>query len=60
MSALKAADLGSITPFAMDHCLGRHTSNFKTGTLVATLPDAWPYRVSAGTGWPNVSILWVR
>ena len=23
----------------------------------ATLPDAWRYRVDAGTGWPGVSIL---
>ena len=27
------------------------------GTPVATLPGAWRYRVSAGTGWPGVSIL---
>ena len=29
----------------------------KTGTPVATLPGAWHYRVSAGTGCPGVSIL---
>ena len=34
-----------------------HTSDLKIGTPVATLPDAWRYRVSAGTGWPGVSIL---
>ena len=34
-----------------------HTSDFKIGTPVATLPGAWRYRVSAGTGWPGVSIL---
>ena len=34
-----------------------HTSDLKIGTPVATLPDAWCYRVSAGTGWPSVSIL---
>ena len=34
-----------------------HTSDLKTGTPVATLPGAWRYRVSAGTGWPSVSIL---
>ena len=34
-----------------------HTSDFKIGTPVATLPGAWHYRVSAGTGWPGVSIL---
>ena len=34
-----------------------HTSDLKIGTPVATLPGTWPYRVSAGTGWPGVSIL---
>ena len=36
-----------------------HTSDFKIGTPVATLPGAWRYGVSAGTGWPGVSILWL-
>ena len=36
-----------------------HTSDFKIGTAVATLPGAWHYRVSAGTGRPGVSILWL-
>ena len=34
-----------------------HTSDLQIGTPVATLPGAWCYRVSAGTGWPGVSIL---
>ena len=34
-----------------------HTSDLKIGTPVATLSGAWRYRVSAGTGWPDVSIL---
>ena len=34
-----------------------HTSDLKIGTPVATLPGAWRYRVSAGTGQPGVSIL---
>ena len=34
-----------------------HTSDIKNGTSVATLPGAWRYRVSAGTGLPSVSIL---
>ena len=34
-----------------------HTSDSKIGTPVATLPGAWRYRVSAGTGRPGVSIL---
>ena len=34
-----------------------HTSDLKAGTSVATLPGAWHYGVSAGTGWPGVSML---
>ena len=34
-----------------------HTSDLKIGTPVATLPGAWQYRVSAGSGRPGVSIL---
>ena len=34
-----------------------HISDLKIGTPVATLPGAWCYRVSAGTGRPGVSIL---
>ena len=34
-----------------------HTSDLKIGTPAATLPGAWRYRVSAGTGRPGVSIL---
>ena len=34
-----------------------HTSDFKICTPVATLPGAWHYRISAGTGRPGVSIL---
>ena len=33
-----------------------HNSDLNIGTPVATLPGAWCYRVSAGTGWPGVSI----
>ena len=36
-----------------------HTSDLKIGTPVATLPGAWRYRVSAWTGWPGVSVLWL-
>ena len=36
-----------------------HISDLKIGTLVATLPGAWRYRVSTGTGRPGVSILWL-
>ena len=34
-----------------------HTSDLIIDTPVATLPGAWHYRVSAGTGRPGVSIL---
>ena len=34
-----------------------HTCDLNIGTPVATLPGAWRYRVSAGTGRPGVSIL---
>ena len=34
-----------------------HTSALKIGTPVATMPGAWRYKVSAGTGWPGVSVL---
>ena len=36
-----------------------HTSDLNIGTPVATLPGAWCYRVSAGTGRPGVSILYL-
>ena len=32
-------------------------SDLKFGTPVTTLPGAWRYSVSDGTGWPGVSIL---
>ena len=34
-------------------------SDLTIGAPVATLPGAWRYRVSAGTGRPGVSILWL-
>ena len=34
-----------------------HTCDLKIGTPVATLSGAWRFRISAGTGWPGVSIL---
>ena len=36
-----------------------HTSDLKIGTPVATLAGTWHYRISAGTGRPGVSILWL-
>ena len=34
-----------------------HASDLKIGTAVATMPGAWRYRVSVGTGRHNVSVL---
>ena len=36
-----------------------HTSDLKIGTPVATLQGAYCYRISAGTGRPGVSLLWL-
>ena len=36
-----------------------HTSDLKIGTPMAALPGTWRYRVSTGTGRPDVSILWL-
>ena len=36
-----------------------HTSDLKTGMAVSTLPGVWRCKVSAWTGWPGVSILWL-
>ena len=47
-------------PFCAGIFLGSsHTSDFKIGTPVATLPCTWLYRVSTRTGRPGVSILWL-
>ena len=51
--------LGSILACAGIFLGSSHTNDFKIGTPVATLPGAWCLRVSAGTGWPCVSILWL-
>ena len=52
MTAPRAADPGSISVVPVRLFPG-HTSDLKTGPPVATLPGAWCYRVSAGTGWPG-------
>ena len=46
-------------PLATGFSGSSHTSDSKIGTPVATLPGTWRYRVSAGTGRPGVSILWL-
>ena len=56
-SASRAGDPGFESRLRRDFSGSSHTSDFKIGTPVATLPDAWRYRVSAGTGRPGVSML---
>ena len=58
-STSRVEDPGFASRLRWDFSGSSHTSDFKTGTPVATLPGAWRYRVSAGTGWPGVSILWL-
>ena len=60
---VKASASGAADPGFDSHlCHGNfsgssHASNLTIGTPVATLPGASGYKVSAGTGWPGVSIL---
>ena len=56
-SALGAEDPGFESRLRRDFSGSSHTSDLKVGTPLATLPGAWRYRVSAGTGLPGVSIL---
>ena len=56
-SASSAEDPGSNTACAGIFSGLSHTSDLKIGIPVATLPGAWRYRVSTGTGRPGVSIL---
>ena len=57
-SASRAEDPGFEFRLRRDFSRSSHTSDLKkTGTPLATLPDAWRCRVSAGTGRPGVSIL---
>ena len=57
VSASRAEDPGFESRLLQDFSGLSHTSDLKIGTPVATLPGAWRYRVSAGAGWPGVSIL---
>ena len=53
-----AAGPGSISNFPRGvFPQSSHSSDLKIGTPLATLPGTGCYRVSAGTGWPGVSIL---
>ena len=57
-SVWRAADEGKIPAFTVDlFSRSSHTTDLKLGTSAATLPGAWCYRVSAGTGWSGVNIL---
>ena len=56
-SASGAEDPGFESRLRRDFSGSSHTSDLKIGTPVTTLPGAWHYRVSAGTGRPGVSIL---
>ena len=56
-SASRVEDPGFESRSCRDFSGSSHTSDLKIGTPLATLPGAWRYRVSAGTGWPGVSIL---
>ena len=57
VSLSRAVDAGFKSCLRRDYSGSSHTSDLKVGTPVATLPGAWRYSVSAGTGWPSVSIL---
>ena len=56
-SASRAEDLGFESRLRRDFFMSSDTSDLKICSPVATLPGAWHYRVSAGTGQPGVSIL---
>ena len=56
-SASRAEDPGFESRLRRDFSGSGHTSDLKIGTPVATLPSAWRFRVSAGTGRPGVSVL---
>ena len=56
-SASRAEGPGFESRLRRDFAGSSHTSDLKIGPTVATLPGAWRYRVSAGTGRPGVSIL---
>ena len=58
-SASRAEDPDFEPRWRRDFSGSSHTSDLNTGTPVATLPGAWRYRVSAGTGRPGVSMLWL-
>ena len=56
-TASGAEDSGFESRLRRDFSGSSHASDLKIGIPVATLPGAWHYRASAGTGRPGVSIL---
>ena len=54
-----AEDPGFESRLRQDFSGSSDTSDLNIETPVATLPGAWHYRVSAGTGRSGVSILWL-
>ena len=54
-SALRTEGPGFESRLQWDFSGSSRTSDSKIGTPVATLPGAWRYRVSTGTGRPRVS-----
>ena len=58
-STSRAADPGFDSRLGWDFSGSSHRGDFKIATPVATLPGAWRDRVSDGTGWPGVRILWL-
>ena len=58
-SASRAEDPGFESRVRRIFSESSHTSDFKIGAPVATLPGAWCYRVSTRTGWPGVRSLWL-
>ena len=56
-STSRAEDLGFESHLRQDFSGFSHTTDLKIGTPETTLPGAWHYRVSAGTGQPGVSML---
>ena len=58
-STSRAEDPGFESRWWQDFFGSSRTSDLNIGTPVATLPGAWRFRVSAGTGQPGVSILWL-
>ena len=59
VSTLRVADSGFDSCLRQDFSGSSYTSDLKIGTQVATLPSAWRYRVSAGTGQHGDSLLWL-